>query len=157
MPRPKRWVVQLTEEERVTLLARVKKGEAKAKTINRAHALLLSVDGHTDQQIADGLQIHPHTVRNLRKRFVEEGLEASLKERPRPGAEPKLDAKGEAVLVALTCSDPPAGREHWTMQLLADKLVELEVVEAISDETVRRALKKTRSNRGRRSTGASPR
>jgi hypothetical protein len=94
-------------------------------------------------------------VRKLRKRFSEQGLEAALRERPRPGAVPKLRGKPEAFLIALTCSDPPQGREHWTMQLLADRLVELEWVDSISDETVRRVLKKTHSSRGRSSTGAS--
>ena len=102
-----------------------------------------------------GLQVHPQTVRNWRKHFVEESFPAVLQERPRPGAQPKLSEKAEATLVAWACSDPPQGREHWTMQLLADKLVELGVVDSLSDETVRRALKKTRSSRGRRNTGAS--
>ena len=95
------------------------------------------------------------TLYNWRKRLAEEGLEAALHDRPRPGARPKLDAKGEATLIALACSDPPEGRECWTMQLLADRLVELGVVEAISDETVRRTLKKTRLSPGRRSSGVS--
>ncbi len=77
------------------------------------------------------------------KRFVEEGLEAALRDRPRPGAQRQLDGKQEALLIALACSVPPDGRTRWTMQLLANKLVELRVVEAISDETVRRTLKKT--------------
>ncbi|RKY62069.1 MAG: hypothetical protein DRP95_02040 [Candidatus Latescibacterota bacterium] len=96
-------------------------------------------------------------MRNIRKRFAEEGLEAALNERPHPGAKPKLDGKQEAFLVALACSDPPEGREHWTMQLLADRLVELGVVESISDETVRRVLKKTTSSPGRKDSGVSAR
>jgi transposase len=155
MGRPKKYVVHLSEGERSQLLELIKKGEAKARQITRAHVLLLSAAGKRDQDVAEALQINPQTVRNLRKRFSEQGLEAALRERPRPGAAPKLRGKPEAFLIALTCSDPPQGREHWTMQLLADKLVELEWVDSISDETVRRVLKKTRSSPGRSSTGAS--
>lgn len=156
MPR-KKYVVHLSEEERDSLLALVKRGEAKARTILRAQAFLLCEEGKTDEEIASVLRVSRGTLYNWRKRLAEEGLEAALHDRPRPGAAPKLDAKGEATLIALACSDPPEGRAHWTMQLLADRLVELNVVEEISDETVRRTLKKTGSSRGRRSTGASRR
>ncbi len=154
MPRPKKYVVKLTPEERSRLLNLLKKGKEKARKLTRARILLLSAEGKTDGFIAKALKVNPQTVRNLRKRFAEGGLEAALEERPRPGAEPKLDGKGEAFLVALACSDPPEGREHWTMQLLADRLVELGVVDSISDETVRRVLKKTTSSPGRRNSGA---
>lgn len=142
MGRPKRWLVDLSEEERARLRDLVRKGKAKVRTINRAHAFLLSAEGKSDEEIAEALQVHPQTVRNWRKHFAQEELEAALDERPRPGTQPKLNGKQEATLIALACSDPPAGREHWTMQLLADKLVELKVVDSISDETVRRVLKK---------------
>jgi transposase len=142
MPRPKKYKVALTDEERLYLLDLLKKGEAKARMLTRARILLLSAEGKTDPWIADALKVNPQTVRNIRKRFAEEGLEAALQERPRPGAQPKLDSKQEAFLIALACSEPPEGREHWTMQLLANRLVELEIVESISDETVRRVLKK---------------
>jgi transposase len=154
MPRPKKYIVELTDGQRSYLLDLLKKGEAKARMLTRARILLLSAEGKTDRFIADALKVNPQTVRNIRKRFAEEGLDAALRERPRPGAQPKLDAKRRAFLIALACSDPPEGREHWTMQLLADKLVELGVVESISDETVRRVLKKTISSPGRRSSGA---
>jgi transposase len=88
------------------------------------------------------------TVERVRERFVEEGLEAALSERPRPGARRELDSRQEAYLVALASSDPPEGKKHWSMQLLADRLVELEIVEEISDETVRRTLKRGPSSRG---------
>lgn len=153
MPRPKKYVVELTQEQRAYLLDLIGKGEAKARMLTRARILLLSAEGKTDKFVADVLKVNPQTVRNIRKRFAEEGLEAALRERPRPGAQPKLDAKQEAFLIALACSDPPEGREHWTMQLLADRLVELGVVDSISDETVRRVLKKTNSSPGRRSSG----
>lgn len=153
MPRPKVYVVKLTDEQRSYLLDLLKKGEAKARTLIRARILLLSAEGKTDGFIADTLKVSTPTVRNIRKRFAEEGLEAALQDRPRPGAERKLDGKREAFLIALACSQPPEGREHWTMQLLADRLVELEIVESISDETVRRTLKKTTLSPGRRSNG----
>lgn len=152
MPK-KKYVVHLEKEERERLLKLVKQGKAKARTINRAHAFLLCDEGKTDDEIAEVLRISRNTMQNWRKRYAEGGLEAALEDRPRPGKRPKLDARGEAVLIALACSDVPKGREHWTMQLLADKVVELGIVESISDETVRRVMKKTRSSRGRRSTG----
>lgn len=153
MPRPKKYVVKLTEEERSYLLDMLKKGVDRARKLTRARILLLSAQGKTDRFIATVLEVSTQTVRNIRKRFAEEGLEAALNDRPRPGAQAKLDAKGEAFLIALACSDPPQGRECWTMQLLADRLVELGIVDSISDETVRRVLKKKGSNRGRRSNG----
>jgi len=157
MPRPKKYTVELKEEERSYLREMIRKGTEKARKLTRARILLLSSEGKTDPFIADALGVSIQTVRNIRKRFAQEGLESALNDRPRPGAQPKLDARGEAFLIALACSDPPQGREHWTMQLLADKLVELGIVESISDETVRRVLKKTVSNPGRRSSGVSPR
>jgi transposase len=95
------------------------------------------------------------TIERTRKRFVDAGLEAALHEQPRPGARRKLAGKQAAFLIALACSEPPTGRTCWTMQLLADRIVELGVVEAISDETVRRVLKKTPSSPGSGSPGVS--
>jgi len=153
MARPKKYVVTLTEEQRTFLQSLLRKGMASARVLTRARILLLAAEGRSNGFIAEALQVSPATVINISKRFVREGLERALYDRPRPGGTPKLDAKGEATLIALACSDPPEGREHWTMQLLADKLVELGVVESISDETVRRVLKKTDLSPGRRSTG----
>jgi transposase len=93
------------------------------------------------------------TVERIRKRFVLEGLEEALAEKARPKKTPKLDGRAEALLLALACSDAPTGRESWSMQMLADKLVELGAVESISDETVRRTLKKARPSRGSASSG----
>ncbi len=115
--------------------------------------LLLAHKQWFDKDVAEALQVSASTVMNVRKRFGAGGLDAALYDKPRPGAVRKLDGKQEALLVALACSQPDE-RETWTMQLLADKLVELNVVDEISDETVRRTLKKTRSSRGRRSSGA---
>jgi transposase len=144
----KRYLVTLTEEERVHLLALTKKGKVSARKLTRAHILLQADAGVSDTAIAAALHIGIATVERIRKRFVAEGLDAALTERPRPGGQRKLDGKQEAFLIALACSTPPEGRQCWTMQLLAERLVAVQVVEAISDETVRRTLKKTRSNRG---------
>ncbi len=142
------YVVDLTREEKTELLELVSKGEARARKMNRAHILLLAEEGRTDKDIAEALHTSPSTVERTRRRLVEGGLEHALKESPRPGGRRKLDGHQEAYLVALACSDPPEGKKRWSMQMLADKLVELEVVEGISDETIRRTLKRGASSRG---------
>jgi transposase len=152
----KKYFVTLTDEECAQLLALTKRGKVSARRLTRAHLLLQADAGVSDEAIAQALHIGTATVERVRKRFVEEGLEAALTERPRPGGQRKLDRKQEAFLIALACSTAPEGGTCWTMQLLADKLVELQVVEAISDETVRRTLKKTSSSHGRRRRGVFP-
>ena len=139
----KKYRISLTDAERETLLALTKKGLLAARKLTRAHILLQADTDATDETIAQALHIGTATVERIRKRFVEGGIEGALTERPRPGGTCKLDGKAEASLVAWACSTPPDDRKQWTMQLLADKLVELKLVEAISDETVRRTLKKT--------------
>lgn len=147
--------VDLSDEEHASLLALTQKGKVAARRLRRAQILLLAHEGRPDTQIAAALHVGLATVERTRKRCVEEGLEASLSERPRPGAALKLDGHQEAFLVALACSAPPEGRATWTMQLLADRLIGLGVVETVSDETVRRRLKQTTSSRGSKSAGAS--
>ena len=144
----KRYVVKLSEQEKKDLHALTHKGTCGVRKLRRAQMLLLADEGFTDEEIARALDGSVSTVERVRKRFVEEGLEATLSERPRPGARRKLDGRQEAYLVALACSDPPEGKKHWSMQLLADRLMELEIVEEISDETVRRTLKKGTLSRG---------
>ncbi len=144
----KRYVVTLTEDERAALDGLVRKGKLGVRKLRRAQILLAADKGLTDAAIASAIHASVSTVERTRQRFVAGGVDWALNERPRPGARPKLDGKAEAYLVALACSKPPEGRERWTMQLLADRLVALEQVEAISDETVRRALKKTTSSPG---------
>jgi transposase len=144
----KKYVVDLSEEERERLEAITTKGTSKARRHRRAHILLLADQGLLDKEIARAMNAAVTTVERTRKRFVEEGLEAALSERSRPGARRKLDGHQEAYLVALACSDPPEGKKRWSMQLLADRLVEVRMVEEISDETVRRTLKKGMLNRG---------
>jgi len=144
----KKYVVDLSKEEKERLEEVTAKGTSKARRLRRAHILLLADEGLLDREIARAINAAVTTVERTRKRFVEEGLEAALSERPRPGARRKLDGHQEAYLVAVACSDPPEGRERWSMQLLADRLVEIGMVEEISDETVRRTLKRGPSNRG---------
>ena len=152
----KRYRVTLTDPERTHLLTLITKGTVSARKLSRAHTLLQADAGATDEAIATALHLGIATVERIRKRFVEEGLEAALAERARPGGRRKLDGKREAFLIALACSPPPEGRQCWTMQILADKLGALRMVEAISDETVRRTLKNMSSSHGRRRAGAFP-
>ena len=149
----KRYVVKLTDEERGRLRALTRKGKPAARAVRRARTLLLADEGRTDEQIVAALQSGLSTVARTRQRFVEGGIEAARADRPRPGAAPKLTPKQQAFVVALACTRPPEGRTRWTMQLLADRLVELEVIPDISDEAIRRLLKKTGSGRGSRSSG----
>lgn len=152
---PKRHLVDLTDDERRLLLDLTGRGSAPARRIRRARVLLLAADGLPDAGVAAAAGCCVATVENTRRRFAAERL-AALGDRPRPGAAPRLDGRAEALLVATACSAPPAGRAAWTMQLLADRLVEVGAVDRISDETVRRALKKTTSSRGRSGSGACP-
>lgn len=155
--RPQTYRVELSEEDRARLLLLVRRGKAPARVVRRAHTLLQASEGAFDHQVASALHVNRATVQRTRERFCAGGLDAALYESPRPGSEPKLDGKAEAFLVALACSEAPEGRERWSMQMLADKIVELGLVEEISDETVRRTLKKTRRSPGSASSGASRR
>ena len=142
------YIVDLTAEEKEELLELTSRGQARVRKLKRAQILLLASQGKKDETIAEMLHVGRATVERIRKRFVQEGLHAALNDRPRPGGQRKLGPKGEAVLAQLAKSEPPEGRTRWTMQLLAKRLVELKVVESISDETVRKVLKKSASSRG---------
>jgi transposase len=144
----KKYIVNLTPDERAQLLALVKKGRGAARKLRRAQLLLLADEGSCDATIAASLHVDVTTVERTRRRCVEEGVDAALTERHRLGGQAKLQGKAEAFLVALACSAPPEGRQRWTMQLLADRLVELDIVASISDDAVRRTLKKTPPNPG---------
>ena len=137
------YIVEVNEQEREQLQKLLRKGKLSARKLKRAQILLAADAGQTDDQIAKAVRVHVATVHRIRQRFVEGGLEYALTENKRPGGKVKLDGKGEAVLVALACSDPPKGHAVWTMQMLADRLVEMGVVESFSDEAVRKRLKKT--------------
>lgn len=153
----KKYIVDLTDEERTELKKLLRGGKAGVRRLYRARVLLLADEGATDLVIAAALHLGKSTVERTRKRFVEGGVERALTDRPRPGKPRLLNGKQEAYLVALACSDPPEGRTEWTMQLLADRLIKLGIVESITDETVRRTLKKTTRSPGRRTNGASRR
>jgi transposase len=153
--RMKGYVVELTDDERQDLHALIRGGATRARMVNRAQILLHASEGRQDREIAAALHTSESTVGRIRKRFVEDGLHGALHEVVRPGGARRLDGAQEAHLVALACSTPPDGRQEWTMQLLADRLVTLGIVEAISDETVRRTLKRGASSRGSTSNGAS--
>jgi transposase len=145
----KKYIVRLSEEEEKRLHALAHKGACGGSaSFGARRCWYWQIEGLTDQEIARALDGSVSTVEGVRKRFVEEGLEAALSERPRPGARRRLDGGQEAYLVALASSDPPEGKKRWTMQLLADRLVELEIVGEISDETVRRAPKEGTLSRG---------
>jgi transposase len=151
----KKYKVTLTGEERNSLQALIAAGKAAAKKLLHARILLKAdaapgAPAWTDARIADALEVHPNTVERLRERFVEQGLDAALgrKKPDRPSRARTLDGQAEARLIAVACSAPPRGRARWTLRLLADKLVELEIVDTVSTETVRRTLKKTNSSRG---------
>jgi transposase len=153
----KKYLVKLSPDERARLEAMVRGGRASVRRVKRA-LILLAVDaGHKDEDIAAAVHVHRTTVEHARKRFAEEGLEAALNERPRPGSARMLDGRQEAYLIALACSDPPEGRAKWTLRLLANRLVELEIVDEISHHTVHRVLKRGSLSPGSASSGASPR
>jgi transposase len=149
------FVVRLSPEERERLIALVKAGKASAVKLTRAR-ILLKADQHgrrstwTDAEIADALDVSLKTVFNIRRKWVECGLDAALERRPQntPSKPRKLDGRAEAKLVATCCGPAPKGRAKWTLRLLAAKLIELEIVNSISPETVRQTLKKTKLNLG---------
>jgi len=120
-----RYRITLTSEEREQLLGLVRGGKGAARRLKRAQVLLAADSGSTDEAIATNVSVGTSTVYRTKRRFVEEGFDAALSEDPRPGARRKLDAKEEALLVAVTCSDPPSGRARWTLSLLADEMVRL--------------------------------
>lgn len=144
----KKYIVRLTSDERKELEDLVSKGRAQAYKIKHAHVLLKAdADGPAwiDEAIAEAFCCHKRTVEGIRKRLVLQGLEAALerKKRATPPRERILDGEKEARLIALSCGQPPEGRSRWTLELLADKMVELNIVDHISSQTVRRTLKKT--------------
>lgn len=146
MPK-KKYIVDLSADEREQLLELVRRGTHSSRKVTRARILLLATDGATDEQIVAALCCGINTVERTRRRFVEESL-ACLNERARRGQARKLSGKQEAHLVAVACSTPPEGHARWTLSLLADKVVELKFAASISRETVSQVLKKTNSSRG---------
>lgn len=145
----KKWTIALNSEERSRIEMIIKKGKSSARTIRRAQSLLFASEGKEDKEISSLLKCAESSIYLTRRRYCEEGLEVVLKEKPRSGRPQKLVGKAKAHLIALACSDPPEGRACWTMQLLADRCISLELVDSITKDTVRRVLKKTKLSRGR--------
>ena len=156
----KLYVIRLSEEERAELTKLVKTGRVAAYRRRHAEILLQADQGQHgpalhDRQIVDKLDVARQTVEKVRKRCVEEGLEAALGRRQRSrDRAPVLDGEGEAQLVAIACSEPPDGRARWTLHLLVDELKRRKIVQTLSHETVRKVLKKTRSSPDARRCGA---
>ena len=144
--------IQLTPEQRQEMEGMVRAGRTSARTLTRARILLLTDESQEprrpDREIASALLCSVSTVRAIRRRFHQEGLHAALHDKPRPGAVPKVTGDVEAKLVMLACSAPPEGHARWTLRLLADKMVELEYIDAISHVTIREHLKKTNCDCG---------
>lgn len=145
----KKHCVHLIEEERKKLIAIVSKGQNKAAVIQRAHILLKVDEGKTDAEISELLYVSQQTIRRVRLRFAAEGLQAALEDKPHAPTGTEVTEEQEARLIALACSEPPAGRARWTLELLVQELLKEGVVTRVSSETVRLMLKKTNSNLGR--------
>ena len=160
-----KYAVRLAAEQREELQHLIRVGKRPARVTARARILLKSDDGWPAPQVAEALDVALGTVYRVKQRFTEEGLSGVLKDRPQANRHRKLDDRGEAhpvsstgqALIALACSPPPAGHDHWTLRLLASKVVELKLASSMSHEGVRKRLKKTLSSLGRRRNGASPR
>jgi transposase len=140
--------VRLAEEERDELNQYLRRGKSSARSQTRARILLLADEGRDDPEISKILKVSKTTANRIRKRYCEGGLDLALHEKARSGAPPKIDAKVEAQLTLLACSEPPDGRSKWTVRLLADKLVEMEAIDSISHMSVQRLLKKMNLNLG---------
>ena len=148
--------VRLKPEERDQLEHMIRAGKSSARATTRARVLLKTDEGWSAPRVAQALDVCEGTVFRLKRRFAEDGLEGALKDRVQAHRYRKLDERAEAHLIALACSPAPEGHDHWELRLLADRMVELEVVESLSHETVRLHLKKPPLNRGRRKSGVSP-
>lgn len=145
--------INLKQEERTELEQLIKSGVHSARVIARARALLLldrsQGEARTIQQVIEAAMVSQGTIYNLKERYFGEGLNRALYEKPRPGAKPKIDGEVEAHLIALACSDPPEGYDRWTLRLLADRLVSLDVIDSISHVAVGEALKKMNLSPGK--------
>lgn len=145
----KQFRINLKDQERQKLQKIVRSGKDKARKITRGRILLLAdgPDGKTDQEISDALNVCLATIFNIRRRYCQEGLERAIGEGARSGQPPKFKGKAAAKITAIACSAPPEGQARWSLRLLADRVVELKIVESISHQSVRNILKKTNSNR----------
>ncbi len=152
-----RYGVRLTTEQREKLEHLVRAGKSPARVAARARILLKTDVGWPAPRVAQALDVSEGTVYRIKRRFAEAGLEGVLRDRPQAHRYRKLDYRGEAHLIALACSPAPPGHDHWTLRLLAGKVVELGLASSMSHEGIRHRLKKTLSSRGRSRSGASPR
>ena len=134
--------VKLRAKDREALKQLISRGSEKARKLTRCRILLMADEGKGDSEILEALQVSRNTVRAVRRRYVRDGLEAAINEQQRPGAPKKFSGRQRAKVTALACSDPPEGRSRWTLRLIAGKVVELEMVDDISHQTVQRILKK---------------
>ncbi len=148
-----KYPVRLAQGERKELQQLIRGGTSPARKTARARLLLKTDEGWSAPKVAEALDISVGTVFRIKRRFAEQGLEWALQERPRPRRPGKLDEKGEAHLIALACSPAPEGHDHWTLRLLAGKVVELGLTPSMSHEGIRKRLKKTPLSRGRRRSG----
>jgi transposase len=144
VPRNKTYMVTLKDGDEAKLQQYLRKGVASARSLTRARILLMTTEGRSDNEIQNTLHVSRSTICRIRKRYCTEGLEFAIYEKPRCGAPTKIDGRVEAELTLLACSDPPEGRSRWTLELLADRVVELGTVDSISSMSVHRVLKKTR-------------
>lgn len=153
MSRKPIFIVKLTKEDREYLTQFIDRGKASARSLARARILLMADEERSSNEIAEVLRTTRVRVNRIRKRYCQEGLDSALNEKPRSGAPPKIDGTIELQVTLLACSEPPEGRSSWTMQLIADKLVELGTVESISAMSIHRTLKKVKPSLGRKSDG----
>jgi transposase len=147
------FVVNLTKEDREYLNQFIRRGKAPARSLTRARILLMADEGYSNKEIAEILKTTRPTVNRIRKRYFQEGLDSAINDKPRSGAPPKIDGRIEAQVTLLACSEPPEGRSAWTLQLLADKLVELNAIDSISTMSIQRILKNTHEPRQRFTRG----
>jgi len=157
MGRPLQYRVELSADQTQHLETLIRKGTHSARVIRRAYTLLLAAQGVSDLQIADTLHVTVLTIKNTRKTFAQEGLEATLYDAPRPGRPVKFDGAERAAITALACTKAPEGHARWSVRLIADRAVELQLVDGIAPSTVLYILKKTSSSRTGNGSGASRR
>jgi transposase len=148
MSRKTIFVVKLSEEDREYLIQFISRGKASARSLARARILLMADEGYSNEEIAEVLKTTKTRVNRIRKRYCQEGLDFAINEKPRSGAPLKIDGTVEAQVTLLACSEPPEGRSTWTMQLLADRTVELGTIESISAMSIQRILKKAKQSHG---------
>lgn len=139
----KKNIIKLKAKDKEMLQELITKGSQKARTITRSRILLMADEGKTDTQIMEALSIARNTIRTVHYRYMHNNLESAINEQPRPGAPNKFTGRDKAKVTAIACSKPPDGRNRWTLRLIADTMVELNMVDGISHHTVQRVLKKT--------------